>query len=64
MISEVLGNSKSDRKVGDLIIDGNTCNDDGIKPNHSNEVFTNIRHNFGQQFIDDDYFFILFNEQC
>ena len=36
VISEVLGNSKSDRKVGDLIIDGNTCNDDDIKAIHAN----------------------------
>ena len=47
MIAEVLGSSKSDSSMGDLIINGNTCNDDGINANHENEFFTNIGHNLG-----------------
>ena len=47
VIAEVLGSSKSDSSMGDLIINGNTCNDDGINANHENEFFTNIGHNLG-----------------
>ena len=54
MIAEVLGNSKSDCNTGDLLINGNTCIDDGIKANHANEFFTNISNNLGQHFFDDD----------
>ena len=54
VLAEGLDNSKSDSKIGDLLINGNTCNDDGIKTNHTNEFFTNIGHSVGQHFIDAD----------
>ena len=60
MISEVLGNSESDHKIGDLIVDCNTCNDDGIKANHANEFFTNIGYNLRLQFIGDCFFYQIY----
>ena len=42
VLCETLGNSTSDRIKSDFFIDGNTCNDDGIKAIHANEYF----HNF------------------
>ena len=39
VLSEVLGNSKSYRNIGELIINGHTCNDEGIKPNQAKTFF-------------------------
>ena len=40
------------------VINGNTCNDDDIKANYANEFFTNIGHNLGQQFTDNDSYLL------
>ena len=42
LLAEFLGNSKSDRSIGD-----------GIKTNHANEFFTKIKHNLRKQFIEN-----------
>ena len=54
VISEVLGNSKSVRNIGDLIIDHDKCNDNSIKAHHASEFFTTIGHIWERLFFDDD----------
>ena len=61
VINEVMGHSKKNASIDNLIIEGNSCNDEKTIADYSNEFFTNIGSNLGRNFSEDDAFLSYLN---